>query len=374
MKLETQLVHVGRPIEPGSHAITPSIVLATTFEREQDGTYEGDVYSRTSTPNRRNLETALAMLEGGRSAYAFSSGQAAASAVLQSLSAGDHIILPNDLYHGMRYLVTDILRRWGLQADFVDMRDPEHVSRAVKPNTRLIWVETPSNPSLQIADIAAIAQIAHQAGALYAVDNTWATPIWQKPLDLGADIVMHSTTKYLGGHSDVLGGALVLREPADGPLSQRLYTIQKLSGAVPSPFDCWLILRSLPTLALRVRAQTASAGKIAAVLNTHPRIERVNYPGLSTHLGHAVATSQMRGFGAMLSFEIRGGQAEALAVAAKTAIFARATSLGGVESLIEHRASVEGPATVTPSNLLRVSVGLEHPDDLTADLLTALES
>lgn len=374
MKLETQLVHVGRPIEPGSHAITPSIVLATTFEREQDGTYEGDVYSRTSTPNRRNLETALAMLEGGRSAYAFSSGQAAASAVLQSLSAGDHVILPNDLYHGMRYLVTDILRRWGLQADFVDMRDPEHVSRAVKPNTRLIWVETPSNPSLQIADIAAIAQIAHQAGALYAVDNTWATPIWQKPLDLGADIVMHSTTKYLGGHSDVLGGALVLREPADGPLSQRLYTIQKLSGAVPSPFDCWLILRSLPTLALRVRAQTASAGKIAAVLNTHPRIERVNYPGLSTHPGHAVATSQMRGFGAMLSFEIRGGQAEALAVAAKTAIFARATSLGGVESLIEHRASVEGPATVTPSNLLRVSVGLEHPDDLTADLLTALES
>ncbi len=374
MKLETQLVHVGRPIEPGSHAITPSIVLATTFEREQDGTYEGDVYSRTSTPNRRNLETALAMLEGGRSAYAFSSGQAAASAVLQSLSAGDHIILPNDLYHGMRYLVTDILRRWGLQADFVDMRDPEHVSRAVKPNTRLIWVETPSNPSLQIADIAAIAQIAHQAGALYAVDNTWATPIWQKPLDLGADIVMHSTTKYLGGHSDVLGGALVLREPADGPLSQRLYTIQKLSGAVPSPFDCWLILRSLPTLALRVRAQTASAGKIAAVLNTHPRIERVNYPGLSTHPGHAVATRQMRGFGAMLSFEIRGGQAEALAVAAKTAIFARATSLGGVESLIEHRASVEGPATVTPSNLLRVSVGLEHPDDLTADLLTALES
>ncbi|MBK8139167.1 MAG: aminotransferase class V-fold PLP-dependent enzyme [Chloroflexi bacterium] len=374
MKLETQLVHVGRPIEPGSHAITPSIVLATTFEREQDGTYEGDVYSRTSTPNRRNLETALAMLEGGRSAYAFSSGQAAASAVLQSLSAGDHVILPNDLYHGMRYLVTDILRRWGLQADFVDMRDPEHVSRAVKPNTRLIWVETPSNPSLQIADIAAIAQIAHQAGALYAVDNTWATPIWQKPLDLGADIVMHSTTKYLGGHSDVLGGALVLREPADGPLSQRLYTIQKLSGAVPSPFDCWLILRSLPTLALRVRAQTASAGKIAAVLNTHPRIERVNYPGLSTHPGHAVATRQMRGFGAMLSFEIRGGQAEALAVAAKTAIFARATSLGGVESLIEHRASVEGPATVTPSNLLRVSVGLEHPDDLTADLLTALES
>lgn len=371
MKLETLIVHAGRAVEPGSNAVTPSITLATTFEREVDGEYSGDIYTRASNPNRRNWEYALAALEGGQSAFAFASGQAAAAAVLQALSAGQHIILPDDLYHGLRYLIKDVLARWDLRADFVDMRDPANVRRAVKPETRLIWVETPSNPLLQIADIAAIAQIAHESGAWCAVDNTWATPVFQQPLALGADIVMHSTTKYFGGHSDVLGGAVILKD-ADSILTQRISSSQKLGGGVPSPFDCWLLLRSLPTLALRVRAQTENAKKIAAFLARHPRVELTYYPGLESHPGHDIAAGQMSGFGAMLSFQVRGGQAEALKVAANVKLFTRATSLGGVESLIEHRASVEGPDTHTPPNLLRVSVGLEHPDDLITDLEQAL--
>ena len=371
MKLETLIVHAGRAVEPGSNAVTPSITLATTFERGADGEYSGDMYTRTSNPNRRAWETALAALEGGESAFAFSSGQAAMAAVLQSLSAGEHIILPDDLYHGMRYLVKNVLGRWDLRADFIDMRDPENVRRAVRPETRLVWIETPSNPLLHIADIPALADIAHQAGAWCAVDNTWATPVFQRPLALGADIAMHSATKYFGGHSDVLGGAVVLKD-GDSALAERISASQKLGGGVPSPFDCWLLLRSLPTLALRVRAQTENAGKVAAFLAKHPRVETAHYPGLESHPGHDIAAEQMSGFGAMLSFQVRGGQAEALKVAANVKLFTRATSLGGIESLIEHRASVEGPDTRTPPNLLRVSVGLEHPDDLIADLDQAL--
>ncbi len=256
-------------------------------------------------------------------------------------------------------------------ADFVDMRDPEQVARALRPQTRLVWVETPSNPQLKIVDIARVAALAHQAGARCVVDNTWATPVWQRPLELGADAVMHSTTKYFSGHSDVLGGGVILGEGNDEWM-ESLRTIQKLSGAVPSPFDCWLLLRSLPTLPIRVRAQTESAGKIAAFLSQHPRVEAVHYPGLRTHSGHAIASRQMTGFGGMLSFEVKGGEAEAMALAAKVNIFTRATSLGGIESLIEHRASVEGPDSPTPPNLLRVSIGLEHVDDLIDDLTEAL--
>jgi cystathionine gamma-synthase len=371
MKLETLIVHAGRTVEPGSNAVTPSITLATTFERDADGEYSGDMYTRSSNPNRRAWETALAALEGGESAFAFSSGQAASAAVLQSLSAGEHVILPDDLYHGMRYLIKNVLGRWDLHADFVDMRDPENVRRAIRPETKLIWIETPSNPLLQIADIPAIADIAHEAGAWCAVDNTWATPVFQRPLALGADIAMHSATKYFGGHSDVLGGAVVLKD-GDSALAERISASQKLGGGVPSPFDCWLLLRSLPTLALRVRAQTENAGRIAAFLAKHPRVEVTHYPGLESHPGHDIAAEQMSGFGAMLSFQVRGDQAEALKVAASVKLFTRATSLGGVESLIEHRASVEGPDTRTPPTLLRVSVGLEHPDDLIADLEHAL--
>jgi cystathionine gamma-synthase len=359
-------------VEPGTGAVTPSITLSTTFERAEDGSFPNNyIYTRSANPNRQALESALAALEGGQTALAFASGQAAVSAALQTLGAGAHVMLPNDLYHGVRYLVKNILAPWGLEADFVDMSDPDTIARALRPNTRLVWLETPSNPQLKIVDIAGAARLAHEAGAWCVVDNTWATPIWQRPLELGADAVMHSTTKYLSGHSDVLGGCLVLRE-ANGAWAERLRAVQNLGGGVPSPFDCWLLLRSLPTLPYRVRAQTESAGKIAAFLSGHPCVEVVHYPGLRSHPGHATAAAQMSGFGGMLSFQVKGGQAEAMAVAARVRLFTRATSLGGIESLVEHRASVEGPDTPTPPNLLRVSVGLEHVDDLIDDLEQAL--
>jgi len=302
---------------------------------------------------------------------AFSSGLATAMSIFQALRPGDHVVAPDDAYHGVTRLLRDIMAPWGLEYTRVDMRDPQNVATALRPNTRLVWIETPSNPLLKIADIAAIADIAHQAGALCVVDNTWATPVQQRPLDLGADMVMHATTKYIGGHSDVLGGAVVFRE--NDAFAERVRFLQINGGAVPSPFDCWLTLRGIQTLTYRVRAHAASAMQVARFLATHPRIERVHYPGLETHPGHAVATRQMRGFGGMISIEIQGGEAEAVAVAARVRIITRATSLGGVESLIEHRASVEGPESVTPPNLLRISVGLEHPDDLIADLAQALE-
>jgi cystathionine gamma-synthase len=317
------------------------------------------------------LETCLATLEGGATCVAFSSGLAAAMSIFQALRPGDHVVAPDDAYHGVTRLLRDIMAPWGLEYTRVDMRDPQNVATALRPNTRLVWIETPSNPLLKIADIAAIADIAHQAGALCVVDNTWATPVQQRPLDLGADMVMHATTKYIGGHSDVLGGAVVFR--ANDAFAERVRFLQINGGAVPSPFDCWLTLRGIQTLTYRVRSHAASAMQVARFLATHPRIERVHYPGLETHPGHAVATRQMRGFGGMISIEIQGGEAEAVAVAARVRIITRATSLGGVESLIEHRASVEGPESVTPPNLLRISVGLEHPDDLIADLAQALE-
>lgn len=371
MKLETLAVHAGRAVETGSGAVTPSITLSTTFERAEDGSYPGGhVYTRTSNPNRAALENALAALEGGEAALAFASGQAAAAAVFQTLAAGDHVLLPDDLYHGTRNLVKQVLAGWGLQVSFTDLSNTAALANALRPETKLVWVETPSNPLLKVTDIRRAAALAHEAGALCVVDNTWASPVWQHPLELGADVVLHSTTKYLGGHSDVLGGALIL--PQENELAGRLRTIQNLSGGVPSPFDCWLLLRSLPTLPLRVREQTTSAGKVATFLNQHPRVEAVHYPGLPSHAGYETARQQMSGFGGMLSFQVRGGQSEALATAARLKLFIRATSLGGVESLIEHRASVEGVDSTTPVNLLRVSIGLEHVDDLIADLEQAL--
>lgn len=372
MRLETRAVHAGRSVEAGTGAVVPSITLSTTFERAEDGSFPHHIYTRSGNPNRDLLESALAALEQGGAALAFASGQAAAAAVMQTLRAGDHILLPDDLYYGVRAFVRDVAAQWGITFDCVDMRDLTAVERALRENTRLVWVETPSNPQLKIVDIEKLAALAHTVGALCAVDNTWATPIFQQPLALGADIVMHSTTKYLGGHSDVLGGALILRD-AESPLAARLRQIQALAGGVPSPFDCWLLLRSLPTLPIRVRAQTETAGKIAEFLYEHPRVDVVHYPGLSDHQGHDIAARQMTGFGAMLSFQVKGGQAEAFAVAARLKLFIRATSLGGFESLIEHRASVEGADSPTPANLLRVSVGLEHVDDLIADLAQALE-
>ena len=259
---------------------------------------------------------------------------------------------------------------WGLAVSFVDMTDPAAVAAAVRPATRLVWVETPSNPLLKVTDIERIAAITHAAGARLACDNTWASPVLQRPLELGADLAMHATTKYLGGHSDVLGGAVIAR--AEDDFFARIRMIQTSGGAVPSPFECWLVLRGVQTLPLRVRAQSDTALTVARFLSAHAAIAAVHYPGLTAHPGHAVAAHQMRAFGGMLSFQVAGGRERAMAVAARLRLIVRATSLGGTESLIEHRASVEGPDTRAPDNLLRLSVGLEHPDDLIEDLAQAM--
>ncbi len=370
---DTLAVHAGRAVDPTTGAVAASPVLSTTFERDADGAMSrGFVYSRTESPNRAALETALATLEGGREALAFASGQAATAAVLQALAPGARVVFPDDIYHGTRHLVKLEFGRWGIVADFVDFSDLTAVTTALAQPTALVWIETPSNPRLKIADIAAIAQLGRAAGALVVADNTWATPLLTQPLSLGAHIAMHSTTKYIGGHSDVLGGALVVSHDCPPETAARLRSWQKLGGAVPAPFDCWLLLRSLATMPVRLRAQSATATKLAEFLAQHPRVERVNYPGLATHPGHAVAQRQMASGGAMLSFEVRGDLAATRAVAARVQLITRATSLGGVESLIEHRKPIEGIDSPTPDNLLRLSVGLEHIDDLIADLQHAL--
>ncbi len=371
MKIETLAVHAGQQIDPATGAVTPPIYLSTTFAREADGSYPRRfTYSRANNPNREALEKCLAALEGGAAAAAFSSGSAATMSLFQALSPGDHVIAPNDVYHGTARLLREILAPWGLQTSFVDMTDPSRVRQTVRENTRVIWVETPSNPLLKIADIARISAIAHEAGALSACDNTWATPVLQRPFALGADLVIHATTKYLGGHSDVLGGVLIAR--TGGEFFERIRKVQVTGGAVPSPFECWLVLRGVSTLPCRMRAHSDGGLQVATFLSRHSRVEAVHYPGLKEHPGHEVAARQMGLFGGMLSFQVKGGREAAFDVAAKVKLFTRATSLGGTESLIEHRASVEGPETRTPENLLRLSIGLEHPDDLVEDLERAL--
>lgn len=370
---ETTAVHAGRAPDPVTGAVTPNLVFSSTFARNDEGQLVGGhIYSRTSNPNRTALEAALAALEGGAHGLAFASGQAAAAAVFAALAPGDRVILPDDLYHGTRYLATNEFGRWGLVADFIDTSDLTALAAALQKPARVVWLETPSNPRLKISDLAAVAKLARAAGALVVVDNTWATPVLTQPLALGAHVVLHSTTKYLGGHSDLLGGALVLGTDAPADLLARLRSWQNLGGAVPAPFDCWLLLRSLSTLPLRVRAQSATAATLAAWLAGHPHVERVYYPGLSSHPNHVIAAQQMSAFGGMISFEVRGGHDAAKAVACRVKLITAATSLGGVESLIEHRRPVEGPASVTPPGLLRFSVGLEHVDDLRADLAQAL--
>lgn len=371
MRIETLAVHGGRDVDPATGAVAAALHLSTTFERDADGEYSrGYSYTRDANPNRAALERALATLERGEAAAAFASGMAAITAVFQSLRAGDHVLAPDDVYHGTGALLRDVLSRWQLAADFVDMADPAAVRAALRPNTRLIWIETPSNPLLEITDIAQIAELAHDAGAVCVCDSTFATPILQRPLELGADLVVHSTTKYLGGHSDAQGGAVVTRR-ADG-FFDRVRAVQKYGGGVPSPFNCWLTLRSLPTLPLRMRAQCGSAGRIAQYLAEHPAVSAVYYPGLQGHPGHEIAARQMAMFGAMISVRVHGGRDAAMDVAGRVRVFTRATSLGGIESLIEHRASVEGPHSRTPEDLLRLSIGLEHVDDLIEDLEGAL--
>jgi cystathionine gamma-synthase len=372
MKIETLSVHAGRAPDPATGAVREPIHLSTTFERGPDGQYpHGYSYSRSGNPNRTSLEQAVAALEGGAEAVAFASGSAATLAVFSLAAPGGRVVCSSDCYHGTAKQLREILPRFGVQAEFVDTTDLAAAERALSPGTTLLWVETPSNPLLQVSDLAALATLAHDHGALLACDNTFASPVLQRPLEFGADFVMHSSTKFLGGHSDVLGGIVVAREP--GPMLSRLREFQGAGGGVPSPFDCWLLLRSLPTLPIRVRTQSANALAVARHLADHPRIERVHYPGLEAHRGHALAARQMQGgFGAVVSVQVRGGAAEALAVAARAKLFTRATSLGGVESLIEHRASMEGPHTQTPPDLLRLSTGLENPADLVADLDEAL--
>jgi len=371
MRLETLAVHAGGRPDPGTGGIAASIHLATTFERERDGSYpRGYLYGRNANPTRDALEASVAALEGGAAAAAFASGSAATAAVFQALDPGDHVIAPHDAYYGTGKMLRETWSRWGLQATFVDMAAPEDVERAVRATTRLVWIESPSNPLWKVTDIERIAAIAHGAGARCVCDSTPATPALQQPLRLGADLVMHSTTKYLGGHGDSMGGVIVTRTPDD--FFARVKALQASLGAFLSPFDSWLAMRGLRTLPLRMRAHSEHALCVATYLTRHPRVEVVHYPGLESHPGHAVARRQMTGFGGMLSVQVRGDAARAMAVAGALRVFTRATSFGGCESLVEHRASIEGAGTRTPDNLLRMSIGLEHPDDLIEDLAQAL--
>ena len=370
-KFETLAVHAGHAVDVGTGAVTEAIHLSTTFERDADGGYSrGFLYSRNHNPNRNGLEAALAALEGGAASTAFGSGLAAVTAIFQGLMPGDHVVAPNDIYHGTANVLKHLFAKWGVTASFIDMTNLDGVRKALTPQTKIIWIETPSNPLLQCVDITAIAEIAHQHGARAIADNTFASPVLQQPLALGCDMVMHATTKYLGGRSDVLGGAVVAK--LDDEHFAQVRTAQLYGGAVPSPFDCWLVMRSLPTLPYRMQAHCANAQKVAEFLQQHAKVSVVHYPGLPDNPFHAVASKQMSGFGGMLSFEVKGGKSSAMALAANVEIFTRATSLGGVESLIEHRASIEGPESKTPQGLLRVSVGLENADDLIDDLSSAL--
>jgi cystathionine gamma-synthase len=369
--IETLAVHAGQPVDPATGAIANPLYLSTTYERDADGEYpRGFSYSRDDNPNRAALEICVAALEGGSHALAFPSGIAVAAAVLQALHPGDHAVAPDDVYHGFRKAVSGVFDHTALETTYVDMSDPAAVKAALRKNTKLIWMETPSNPLLMITNLAAIVEIARKAGITTVCDGTFATPVLQRPLEFGVDMVAHSTTKYLSGHSDVVGGVLITQKA--NAIFDHAKRSQRLGGAVPSPFDCWLTLRGIATLPCRVRAQSTSAFAIAEFLDQHAKVERVFYPGLTGHPGNDIAQDQMSMFGGVLSFLVKGTAAEAMRVAAATEIFLRATSLGGTHSLIEHRASVEGPDTRTPQNLLRLSIGLENTEDLIADLRAAL--
>ncbi len=368
MKIETIAIHAGHSVDETSGAVNTPIHLSTTFLRHPDGNYtNGNVYTRQSNPNRTQLETCLAALEGAEVAAAFSSGQSAGLAVFQSLSPGDHVIAPVDMYHGMRNLLNQIMVEWKLEVNYCEAND---IEVNIKPNTKLIWVETPSNPLLKITDLRKIVSIANKHGLITCCDSTFATPIFQRPIELGFDLVMHASTKYLNGHSDVLGGAIISKK--NNAFFEKIRNFQHLGGAVPSPFDCYLLLRGLKTLPWRMQAHQQNAFKLAQFLENHPQIERVFYPGLTSHPDHELAKSQMSGFSGMISILVKGNEQNARNVANKTHLFTQATSLGGVESLIEHRASVEGDDTLTPRNLLRLSVGLENAEDLMEDLNVAL--
>ncbi len=375
MKFKTSAVHASHFEDLNAGSVVNPLYLSTTYERDKEGNLapRGYVYSRLDNPNRSGLEVKLAVLEKGAEAMAFSSGMAAAMAICHTLlMPGAHVIISDDCYHGVGHLVKTMYTRWGITYSEVDMINSQNVEQAITANTKLIMVETPSNPLLKIIDIEAICGLVKNKNIAVACDNTWATPYIIQPLTLGADFVFHSSTKYFGGHSDVIGGCVIVKEKNDH--SQKLREYQMIGGAVPSPFDCWLLDRSIATLPLRITAQTESAAVIAAYLNDHPKIDRVYYPGLTSHPNHKVAKRQMKEiYGGMLSVLVKGGKKEAMDFANHLSIFKHATSLGGVESLIEHRKSVEGDHPKSADNLLRLSVGIEHIDDLLNDIKKALE-
>ena len=371
LKFDTLAVHAGAEPDAETGAVAPPIQLSTTFRHDPHGDEPGTFqYQREDHPTQRRLETALAALEGGACALAYASGMAAIAGVLDTLQAGDRVAVPEDCYVGLRAFASEVLPERGVQVATVDTTDLDAVRGACAQGIAVVWVESPSNPRLRVGDIAELARIAHAHGGICVCDNTFATPVLQRPLQLGADVVMHSTTKYFGGHSDVLGGALVFAR--DDERCARIRQRRLLSGAVLSPFSAWLTLRGCRSLPARMALHCANAHKVAAALSRHAAVERTNYPGLPDHPGHAVAARQMRDFGAMLSIELRGGYDAALRAARKVRIFTNATSLGGCESLIEHRASAEGEHSQSPPGLLRLSIGLEDADDLIADLQQAL--
>ena len=367
----TVAVHAGGEADAATGAVSPPLHLATTYRHGPAGErVSGYEYQREGNPTNDRLRTALAAMEGGATALTFASGMAAMTCLLESLPNGARVLVPDDCYTGLRMLATEFLPRRGIECIRVDMSDAGSVRAACHGDIALIWAETPSNPRMKVSDIGALAVLAREHDALLVCDNTFATPLLQRPLALGADVVLHSTTKYLGGHSDVLGGALVFARDDDFQrgVAHRLH----ITGAVLAPFSAWLTLRGCRSLGARMALHCANARKVADFLAARAEVERVNYPGLATHPGHAVAARQMRDFGGMLSIEMRGGRQASLAMAGKLELFTNATSLGGCESLVEHRASVEGAHPTSPQNLLRFSVGLEDADDLLADLEQAL--
>lgn len=373
MRFETLAVHAGGEADRETGAVTPPIHLSTTFlHGPESEPLHGRLYQREGNPTQDRLEEALAAIEGGTAALALASGMAAAATLLQSLPAGARVVFHRDIYSGVRQLASEFLPRWGMQATFANLADPNATDAALTRGTTLVWAETPTNPQLEIIDLARLAEAAHNCGALLVVDGTFATPALQRPLALGADIVLHSTTKYLGGHSDVLGGALVFAR--SDALSESVAKARLQLGGAASPFNSWLVLRGLRSLACRMERHSANALDVAKALAGHPALNQVLYPGLATHPGHNVAARQMAAFGGMLSLRVAGGRAAAVAVAGRLKLFTNATSLGGPESLVEHRASSDGPGSTTPEDLLRLSIGLEHPDDLLADLLQALDA
>ncbi|GAA2751074.1 cystathionine gamma-synthase [Kitasatospora cinereorecta] len=373
---ETLAIHAGQEADPQTGAVVTPIYQVSTYKQDGVGGLRGGYeYSRSANPTRTALEECLAALEGGARGLAFASGLAAEDTLLRTiLKPGDHIVIPNDAYGGTFRLFAKVLTRWGVEFSVADTHHAEKVREAMRPNTRAVWVETPSNPLLGIADLAALAEIAHGAGALLVVDNTFASPYLQQPIAFGADVVVHSTTKYMGGHSDVVGGALVA---ADAGLGEEIMYHQNAMGAVSGPFDAWLVLRGIKTLGVRMDRHSSNAEKVVELLTKHPKVSQVLYPGLPGHPGHDVAAKQMKAFGGMVSFRVTGGEEAAVEVCNRAKLFTLGESLGGVESLIEHpgrmtHASAAGSPLEVPADLVRVSVGIESIDDLLADLEQAL--